>query len=82
MKKIQKKLRGSFNVFSNSARYLEVPLTLYRCTLDECLMGILMVAIRIKVPLLIQNTFFLKYPLKYIHCENYFYNSLKSQFYI
>ena len=26
MKKIQKKLRGSFNVFSNSARQLEVPL--------------------------------------------------------
>ena len=27
MKKIQKNLRGSFNVFSNSARQLEVPLT-------------------------------------------------------
>ena len=26
MKKIQKNLRGSFNVFSNSARQLEVPL--------------------------------------------------------
>ena len=27
MKKIQKKLRDSFNVFSNSARWLGVPLT-------------------------------------------------------
>ena len=29
MKKIQRNLRGSFNVFSNSARQLEVPLILH-----------------------------------------------------
>ena len=30
MKTIHKKLRGSFNLFSNSARWLEVPLRIYK----------------------------------------------------